>query len=633
MLSSSLRRVSAARAGARSLATPAAAPSISSPHSTSLDFTWQGTRTDGGASLNYIGGEWTAGSAEKWLTVNDPSTQAVLTRVPETTLADMDRAVSKAEEAFDEWKDSSVLRRQAVMLKFQALIREHHDELARSIVLEQGKTFADAKGDVLRGLQVVEAACGVPSLLLGDKLEVSRDMDTYTRKAPLGVTAAICPFNFPAMIPLWTMAMATATGNSLIIKPSERDPGANAILVELFEHAGLPKGVVSIINGTVPPVKFICEDPRIKAITFVGGDKAGQYIYETGSKNGKCVQANLGAKNHCIIMPDANKNDALNLIVGAAFGAAGQRCMALSTLVTVGDSQKWVDELVERAKALKVGQGFDPATEVGPLIAPAAKARVEGLIQSCADQGGKILLDGRNPHVPGYENGNFVGPTILEADTTMDCYTQEIFGPVLTHAISIINKNKYGNSAAIFTQSGPTARKFEEPRSTGYAPCFSCHLRLYCLSFLHVVLASKEIPLKFSLQHVPPMALTISKSYFIQPTVFAKVDMSMTIAKHSSSSAKTRRRGVQIHSAAKYGLVAALDSENIDTVNRVVRKLKAGTVWVNQYVMLSHQVPFSGYKQSSWGRNLGIDALKGFLETKVVHTCYGKEFKWHSKLS
>ncbi|GAA6039354.1 hypothetical protein JCM8097_002813 [Rhodosporidiobolus ruineniae] len=489
-----LRRISAARAGARTLATPAAAPSVSSPHSTSLDFTWQGTRTDGGASLNYIGGEWTAGSADKWLTVNDPSTQAVLTRVPETTLADMDRAVSKAEEAFDEWKDSSVLRRQAVMLKFvcfsplfrsfadsttpcrfQALIREHHDELARSIVLEQGKTFADAKGDVLRGLQVVEAACGVPSLLLGDKLEVSRDMDTYTRKAPLGVTAAICPFNFPAMIPLWTMAMATATGNSLIIKPSERDPGANAILVELFERAGLPKGVVSIINGTVPPVKFICEDPRIKAITFVGGDKAGQYIYETGSKNGKRVQANLGAKNHCIIMPDANKNDALNSIVGAAFGAAGQRCMALSTLVTVGDSQKWVDELVERAKALKVGQGFDPATEVGPLITPAAKARVEGLIQSCADQGGKILLDGRNPNVPGYENGNFVGPTILEADTTMDCYTQEIFGPVLTvvkadsldHAISIINKNKYGNGAAIFTQSGPTARKFEKEADAG----------------------------------------------------------------------------------------------------------------------------------------------------------------------
>ncbi|GAA5915150.1 hypothetical protein JCM6882_001122, partial [Rhodosporidiobolus microsporus] len=474
MLSASLRRAAVAPKGVRTLATPAVAPSSSAPR-VNLEHLWAGSRTDGGPTLNLIGGEWTVGSSDKFIDVNDPATQQVLTRVPETTLADLDRATAKAEEAFDEWKDSSVLKRQAVMLKFQALIREHHDELARSIVLEQGKTFADAKGDVLRGLQVVESMCGIPSLLLGDKLEVSKDMDTYTRKVPLGVTAAICPFNFPAMIPLWSMAMAVATGNTLLLKPSERDPGAATILTELFQRAGLPKGVVSIVNGTIPPVKFICEDPRIKAITFVGGDKAGQYIYETGSKNGKRVQANLGAKNHCIIMPDASKNFALNSIAGAAFGAAGQRCMALSTLVTVGDSQAWIDDLVERAKGLKVGDGFDPETEVGPLITPASKARVEGLIQSCADQGGKILLDGRNPSVPGFPSGNFVGPTILEATTDMDCYTQEIFGPVLTivkaatldDAIAIINKNKYGNGAAIFTQDGPTARKFEKEADAG----------------------------------------------------------------------------------------------------------------------------------------------------------------------
>ncbi|GAA5820450.1 hypothetical protein JCM11251_005632 [Rhodosporidiobolus azoricus] len=499
MLTASLRRTAVARKGVRSLATPAyAAPASSSQlPRVNLEHQWAGTTTDGGHTLNLIGGEWTVGSSDKFINVNDPATQQLLTRVPETTLADLDRATSKAEEAFDEWKDSSVLKRQAVMLKcapppllilggfsfakfrepcrFQALIREHHDELARSIVLEQGKTFADAKGDVLRGLQVVESMCGIPSLLLGDKLEVTKDMDTYTRKVPLGVTAAICPFNFPAMIPCWALSVAVATGNSLLLKPSERDPGAATILTELFQRAGLPKGVVSIVNGTIPPVKFICEDPRIKAITFVGGDKAGKYIYETGSKNGKRVQANLGAKNHCIIMPDASKNFALNSIAGAAFGAAGQRCMALSTLVTVGDSQQWVDELVERAKGLKVGDGFDTSTEVGPLITPAAKARVEGLIQSCADQGGKILLDGRNPSVPGFPDGNFVGPTILEATTDMDCYTQEIFGPVLVvvkakslnDAIQIINKNKYGNGAAIFTQDGATARKFEKEADAG----------------------------------------------------------------------------------------------------------------------------------------------------------------------
>ncbi|GAA5899810.1 hypothetical protein JCM5296_004226 [Sporobolomyces johnsonii] len=440
---------------------------------------WAGTATDGSNTSCLIGGDFTPGSATEWIDVHDPSTQRVLTRVPETTQQDMKRIVDKAEEAFHDWRDASVLKRQAVMLKFQALIRDHHDDLARSIVLEQGKTFADAKGDVLRGLQVVEAACGVPSLLMGDKLEVTKDMDTYTRKVPLGVVAAICPFNFPAMIPLWAMAMATVTGNSLILKPSERDPGAAMILAELMERAGLPKGVLSVMHGTIPPVKFLCEEPRIKAISFVGGDKAGKYIHETASRNGKRVQANLGAKNHCILMPDANKNFALNSIVGAAFGAAGQRCMALSTLVTIGESNDWIPDLVERAKNLKVGNGFDPETEVGPLITPAAKARVESLIQSCADQGGKILLDGRGVQVPGYPKGNFVGPTVLEATTEMDCYQQEIFGPVLTivkakdldDAIALINRNHYGNGAAIFTQSGATARKFEKEVEAGQQGC------------------------------------------------------------------------------------------------------------------------------------------------------------------
>ncbi|BGP38340.1 hypothetical protein JCM10450v2_002288 [Rhodotorula kratochvilovae] len=472
---SALARRSIAPAAARPLSSSSRFSALADLEAMSGLKPWRGTQTAGGDTTHYLNGEYTAGDSTHFIPVNDPSTQRVLTRVPEATPQVLKAAVDSAEAAFDQWKDSSVLKRQAVMLKFQGLIREHHDEIARSIVLEQGKTFADAKGDVLRGLQVVEAMCGIPSLLLGDKLEVSKDMDTTTRRLPLGVVAAVCPFNFPAMIPLWAMAVATATGNSLILKPSERDPGATMILAELMEQAGLPKGVLNIVHGTIAPVKFICEEPRIKAISFVGGDKAGQYIYETGSKNGKRVQANLGAKNHCILLPDANRNFALNSIVGAAFGAAGQRCMALSTLVAVGDSQEWIDELVKRAKGLKVGNGFDPETEVGPLITPQAKERVEGLIQSCADQGGKILLDGRGVKVDGYPNGNFVGPTILEATTDMDCYTQEIFGPVLTivkantldDAIKIINSNRYGNGVSLFTQSGATARLFEKEIDVG----------------------------------------------------------------------------------------------------------------------------------------------------------------------
>ncbi|KAI5474154.1 hypothetical protein MNV49_004136 [Pseudohyphozyma bogoriensis] len=454
----------------RSLAT--AAPAVSATSSSTVadqeaskPNLWKGTSTSGGHTTNLINGEWTVGEGvSKWIDVHDPSTQRVLTRVPETSHADMVKIVDNAENAFYEWRDASILKRQGVMLKLQALIREHHDDIARSIVLEQGKTFADAKGDVLRGLQVVDAACAMPSLLMGEKLEVSKDMDTETRRVPLGVGAAICPFNFPAMIPLWSLPMAIATGNSLILKPSERDPGAAMIIAELAEKAGLPKGVLQVLHGTVPAVKFLCEEPRIKAITFVGSDAAGKYIYDTAGANGKRVQANLGAKNHCILMPDANKNFALNSVVGAAFG-----------VVTVGDAQDWVPELIERAKTLKVGNGFDPETEIGPVISPQAKARIEGLIESCEKQGGNIALDGRGVKVEGYPEGNFVGPTILEADTTMDCYQQEIFGPVLTvvkardldHAIEIINTNRYGNGTAIFTQSGATARKFEKNVEAG----------------------------------------------------------------------------------------------------------------------------------------------------------------------
>jgi malonate-semialdehyde dehydrogenase (acetylating) / methylmalonate-semialdehyde dehydrogenase len=279
-------------------------------------------------------------------------------------------------------------------------------------LIAQGKTFADAKGDVLRGLQVVEATTAIPSQMMGEQLEVSADMDTSTIRIPLGVVAAICPFNFPAMIPLWVLPVAVATGNTLILKPSERDPGAAMIIAELAKQAGLPNGVFNIIHGTKQTVDFILDEPRISAISFVGSDRAGKYIYTRGTANGKRVQANLGAKNHGIIMPDANKNHTLNALAGAAFGAAGQRCMALSTVVFVGETRGWLDDLVQRAKVLKVDGGFEEGADLGPLITPQSKQRVERLIQSGIDEGATLALDGRGVKPAKYPNGNFIGPTV-----------------------------------------------------------------------------------------------------------------------------------------------------------------------------------------------------------------------------
>lgn len=425
----------------------------------------------------FINGEFRESQAKEWIDVHNPATQEVVTRVPVATKEEMNEAVAVAASAFKSWKKTSVLTRQRVMLNLQHLIREHQGELAKTITIEQGKTLVDADGDVLRGLQVVEHACGIPSHLLGDTLgSLSVDLDTYTYREPLGVCAGITPFNFPAMIPLWMFPLAIACGNSYVIKPSERNPTATMKLAHLAQEAGVPKGVLNVIHGSIDSVNFICDHPDIKAISFVGSDRAGKHIYARGSANGKRVQSNTGAKNHGIIMADANKEHTLNSLVGAAFGAAGQRCMALSTVVFVGESQKWLPELVERAKELKVGSGLDKATQVGPLISPQAKKRVESLIQSGVDEGATLLLDGRGVKVPGFEKGNFVGPTILTNVTpSMKCYQEEIFGPVLVcltantldDAIQIINNNPYGNGTAIFTNNGATARKFQNEVDAG----------------------------------------------------------------------------------------------------------------------------------------------------------------------
>ncbi|CRG83250.1 methylmalonate-semialdehyde dehydrogenase [Talaromyces islandicus] len=427
-------------------------------------------------TTNFIDNQFIPSKASQWIDLRDPASAHLVTRVPESTDEELRAAVASAQKTFPAWRATSILARQQILFKFTNLIRENRHRLAASITLEQGKTLADAEGDVLRGLQVAETSCGMPTQITGDVLEVAKDMETKSYREPLGVVAAICPFNFPAMIPLWCLPIATVTGNCIILKPSERDPGACMILAELAREAGFPPGVINIIHGTSRAVDFIIDEPTIKAISFVGSNKAGEYIYTRASEKGKRVQANLGAKNHAVLMPDCNKNQALNAITGAAFGAAGQRCMALSALVTVGETKNWIPEIAERAANLSVNGGFEDGADLGPVISPESKARIEELITSAEDEGATILLDGRGYKNEKYPRGNFVGPTIITNVTpSMRCYKEEIFGPVLVclgestleDAIHLINANEYGNGAAIFTSSGATAAKFQKNIEAG----------------------------------------------------------------------------------------------------------------------------------------------------------------------
>eukprot|EP00051_Salpingoeca_urceolata_P026777 m.478647 g.478647 ORF g.478647 m.478647 type:complete len:522 (-) comp21191_c0_seq1:1676-3241(-) len=419
---------------------------------------------------NFINGKFVDSTTSDFIELRNPATNEIIGQVPCSTQAEMQAASDAAAEAFKTWSTTSVMSRQGVMFRLAELIRQNQDELARSITLEQGKTIPDAEGDVLRGLQVVEFACGIPSLTMGESAHhVAKDMDTISYRVPLGVVGGICPFNFPAMIPLWMFPLATACGNTVVLKPSEADPGAAMMLAQLAQDAGLPDGVLNIIHGSTDTVNFICDDPAIKAISFVGSDTAGNHIYSRGCANGKRVQSNQAAKNHGVILPDANKTATINALVGAAFGAAGQRCMALSTVVLVGESKEWLPDLVDMARQLKLNAGDQPGTDVGPMISPQALERAENLIESGVQQGAELLLDGRGASVPGYENGNFLAPTVLTGVTPdMDCYKEEIFGPVLVcleaetldDAIELINNNKWGNGCALFTKSGPAARKF-----------------------------------------------------------------------------------------------------------------------------------------------------------------------------
>ena len=424
-----------------------------------------------------INGQFVDSKTTQWRDVVNPATQEVLARVPFATAEEIDAAVASAKEAFKTWKKTPVGTRARIFLKLQQLIRDNMKELAALLTAEQGKTLPDAEGDVFRGLEVVEHAANIGTLQLGELANnVANGVDTYTLLQPLGVCAGITPFNFPAMIPLWMFPMAIATGNTFVLKPSEQDPMVTMRLCELALQAGIPAGVLNVVHGGEAAVNAICDHADIKAISFVGSTKVGTHVYNRASLNGKRVQCMMGAKNHAIVMPDANKEQTLNALAGAAFGAAGQRCMALSVAVLVGEARQWIPELVEKAKTLKVSGGTEAGTDVGPLVSCAALDRVNGLIDRGVAEGAKLELDGRNPDVKGYEKGNFVGPTIFSGvKPGMSVYDQEIFGPVLCiagaddidQAIELINANPNGNGTAIFTQSGAAARKFQEEIDVG----------------------------------------------------------------------------------------------------------------------------------------------------------------------
>jgi len=409
--------------------------------------------------------------------IHNPATQEVVARTPLATQEEMKRAVDAAQTAFRTWRNTSVSFRQNVLFAYRDLVKKHTEDIAKIITTEQGKTLEDARGDVFRGLQVIEHATGAGNFLMGETLEsVGPNMDTYSYRQPLGVCAGVTPFNFPAMIPLWMFPLAVVCGNTYVLKPSERNPGASMYLAKLAVEAGLPPGVLNIIHGTHDAVNFVCDDPRIQAISFVGGDTAGRHIHSRGTANGKRVQSNMAAKNHATILPDADKEATVNALVGAAFGAAGQRCMALSTAVFVGDAKDWVNDVIEKAKKLKVNAGWESEADLGPLISPQAKARVVDLIESGVEEGASLALDGREVVVPKYPKGNFVGPTVLtNVQPHMRCYKEEIFGPVLVclfvdtldDAIKLINNNPYGNGTAIFTKSGAAARKYEREIDVG----------------------------------------------------------------------------------------------------------------------------------------------------------------------
>ena len=426
---------------------------------------------------HYINGRFRDGTGQQTIPVTNPANQDLLAEAPYASMAEIDAAVAAAKTAFESWRRVPAPERARTMLIYQMLLKEKQDEIAEVLSQETGKTFADAQGDVWRGIEVVEQACNVPAMMMGETLEnVARGIDTYSLIQPLGVCVGITPFNFPAMIPLWMFPMAVACGNTFVLKPSEQDPMTPLMLIDLFYQAGFPKNLVQLIHGGKDQVDALITHKDTKAISFVGSVPVGQAVYRLGTDNLKRVQCMAGAKNHMIIMPDANKDQVLNALIGASIGAAGQRCMAISVAVFVDTAQNWIAELAEKMAKVKPGAWNDKSAGYGPQISPQAKDRILGYIQTGKDEGATCVLDGSDCAVPSLPAGNWVGPTLFSDVTTeMRIYKEEIFGPVLVginaktldEAIQIINDNPFGNGTSIFTASGGAARKFQSEIEVG----------------------------------------------------------------------------------------------------------------------------------------------------------------------
>ena len=422
---------------------------------------------------NYIGGQHVASQSGRTAPVFNPATGAQSKEVALSSADETRAAIANAQEAFKSWSQVTPLNRARIMFKFKALVEEHADELAELITAEHGKVFSDAKGELTRGLEVVEFACGIPHLQKGEhSLNVGRGVDSFSQMMPMGVCAGISPFNFPAMVPMWMFPVAIACGNTFVMKPSEKDPTSTMRLAELLTEAGLPDGVFNIVNGDKEAVDVLLSDDAIQAVSFVGSTPIAEYIYSTASANGKRVQALGGAKNHMIVMPDAEPSQVVNSLIGAAYGSAGERCMAISVAVCVGDevADNLIKDLQSEIEKMSVGNGMSqPEPHMGPLVSRVHADKVLGYIDSGVEEGATLVVDGRGFKVTDHDQGYFVGPTLFDnVKAGMRIYEEEIFGPVLAvvrvnsyeEALNLINAHEYGNGTAIFTRDGDTARNF-----------------------------------------------------------------------------------------------------------------------------------------------------------------------------
>jgi malonate-semialdehyde dehydrogenase (acetylating)/methylmalonate-semialdehyde dehydrogenase len=426
----------------------------------------------------WIGGRAVPPRTTRYGEVTNPATGEVLRHVPFATREDVDAAVHAATEAWPAWRGAPALRRARILMRFRDLMESHKKDLARLVSQEHGKTVLDAEGSITRGIEVVEFATGIPHLLKGEFSDsVGTEVDSFSLRQPVGVCAGITPFNFPAMVPMWMFPIAIACGNTFILKPSERDPTMSLRMAELLKEAGLPDGVFNVVHGDREAVDAILVHPGIRAVSFVGSTPIARYIYETGTAHGKRVQALGGAKNHAVVLPDADLAFAAEALIGAAYGSAGERCMAVSVVVAVGEAGDALrDQLADRARRVAVGPGDKAGSDMGPVITCAARDRIMGLIDRGVAEGATLIVDGRKPKVPGHEAGFFVGPTLFDNTTPeMAIYQQEIFGPVLVmvrsesldDAIALINANQYANGAALFTRSGFAARRFQQQVEVG----------------------------------------------------------------------------------------------------------------------------------------------------------------------